>query len=197
MKLQFVFLLSLGLFLLLAGIFLGRYLPTSPMPTSTPVLLQPSPTAGQLISNPAYHYQFTLPASWHLATIGGPDEPSTFSTTYTKDNYRFVIEVFPTTFPTIQSYLADADHKSQTAWEGYPSIKVLSTKLTKINSYSVVQRQEDWLAAAFAKPVTSTYFLFNKTIYKLSLRYEGSGPDTSTWAQTDYAAILSSLKLND
>ena len=45
----------------------------------------------------------------------------------------------------IADYLVKFDKQSKTAWEGQPSIKVISTKKTVINNLNCIQREEEML----------------------------------------------------
>lgn len=128
---------------------------------SSIVLATPIPTLDptadwKIYSSNKYGYQIHIPLDWKMLA-GPPNEEDMFN--FRKGDYELSLSIVSTTAKTIQEYLLKADKDSQTAWEGASSLEVISTKLTKINNYSVVRRDESWLAAAFLKPVVNTYFL--------------------------------------
>jgi len=152
-----------------------------------------SNTTPIIVSSSKYRYSLEIPSDW--TKLAGPPEDETLFN-FRKGDFEIGLSIIPTTTKTIQSYLQLADRESQTAWEGQPSIKVISTKLTKINAYSVVKREEDWLAAAFAKPIVNTYFLYQGNIYSITLKYLGSASNPTVTEETVYNQALSTFKFN-
>jgi hypothetical protein len=146
-----------------------------------------------IVSSSKYRYSLEIPSDW--TKLAGPPENETLFN-FRKGDFEIGLSIIPTTTNTIQSYLQLADQESQTAWEGQPSIKVISTKLTKINAYSVVRREENWLAAAFAKPVVNTYFLYQGNIYSITLKYLGSDSNPTVIEETVYNQALSTFRFN-
>jgi len=84
----------------------------------------------------------------------------------TQNNNVITISATKTPYATITEYLADLDQENQTAWEGKPSISISSTKKTKINEFSVVEREEYLLAADLTQ--TGTYFKIGSYIITYS-----------------------------
>jgi len=152
-----------------------------------------SNTTPIIVSSSKYRYSLEIPSDW--TKLAGPPENETLFN-FRKGDFEIGLSIIPTTSNTIQSYLQLADQESQTAWEGQPSIKVISTKLTKINAYSVVRREENWLAAAFAKPVVNTYFLYQGNIYSITLKYLGSVSNPTVTEETVYNQALSTFRFN-
>ncbi len=147
----------------------------------------------QNFTSPKYKYSLLLPSEWKKFESNlAADLPD-----FRKGDYQFTVGVYPTSHKTIQNFLSESDKTSLTAWEGQPSVKVISTKLTKINNFSVVQRKEEFLAAGFAQPVVNTYFLIDGNIYSLQLRYLGIKPDPDASILIEYNDILSTFKFTD
>jgi len=165
----------------------------TPTPTITPAFTTASNTS-KIISSTKYRYSIEIPSDW-TKLAGPPEDESLFN--FRKGDYEISLGIIPTTAKTIQSYLQLADQESLTAWEGQPSVKIISTKLTKINDYSVVRREEEWLAAAFQKPVINTYFLSQGNIYSLTLKYLGSTTNPAVTENTTYNQVLSTFKFLD
>lgn len=149
----------------------------------------------QTYSSSKYNYQVSIPLDWTKLS-GPPEVEEVFN--FRKDGVEINLNLDPTSAKTIQEYLKQKDKTAQTAWEGTPNLKVISTKLTKINDYSVVQREEEWLAAAFGRPVINTYFLKNGHVYSISLRYVGSESSSGVWSESEkeiYRQVLSKFRL--
>ncbi len=168
---------------------------TQPLTDEEKKKLQPSdePTDWTTYTSKKYQYKINIHPDWK--TLAGSPEEKFFN--FRKENYEIGLEIFSTTKTTIQGYLVESDKKSATAWEGTPSTRVISTRLTKIGNYNIVRREEEWLAASFLKPVLNTYFLNDGFLYSFTLKYIGSVTDSNTIDNDVYDQILSTFKFLD
>lgn len=162
--------------------------PSPKLSEANPPLAE-TPTSTKTISSSKYGYRVKIPSDWNQLA-GPPEDESLFN--FRKGDYEISLSVIPTTAKTIQSYLEQADKDAQTNWEGQPSIRVISTKLTEINNLSAVRREEKWLASGLQESVINTYFL-NQSILSFTLRYLGSDPNPAITETAAYDQVLSSL----
>lgn len=169
---------------------LGKQL--SSFPGSNPSWApQVSATNLQSFVNQKSNYQFSIPSDFIL------DDFAVGTTQYQfkKTNLEFLVDVIPTNFKTIQTYLSDIDKFNQTSFEGKPSVSILSTKITTINGYPAVKREEHSNAGAF--DILTTYFLKYNHIYLLQMRLYKPDPATKSAGESAFASILSSFKFTN
>jgi len=201
--------ITLSLIIITTSVFWGIQIGKNQTSSQQPVSIQPDssppqttvqttdmPTTNQTANwktytNSTYGYQIDFQSDW-TQLAGSPEESNVLN--FRKNDYEIGLTLIPTSNSTIQEHLKQSDKEAQTAWEGTPILKVISTKLTKINNYNVIQREEEWLAAAFSKPVINTYFLNKNHIYSITLKYIGNNPNSTIKELDTYQQILSTLK---
>lgn len=142
-----------------------------------------------IYQNTQYNYEFKYPSSWKYNSL---TDDSIVEITSPKRNVLYV-RVNSDISKKISDYLSKIDKQSSTAYEGTPSVTVMSTKKTIINGLNYIQRQENYNAAGFS--VYSTYFKNGNNLYVLTLQ-----PQEGTIHPDDIAAyqqILSTFKFTE
>jgi hypothetical protein len=123
----------------------------------------PSPTITQIgdwkiYDNKINGVSFKYPSAWILGEDGKIK---------TDNNYYLVITTETDTSPLISDYLVKRDKISATAYEGQPSVQVKSTKKSKVNDLSYIQREEYLIAADFTE--IATYFKSGDKVIRIAL----------------------------
>ena len=95
----------------------------------------------------------------------------------------------------LEIYIQEKDAESSTAYEGTPSIKVISSKPLAIGNYQAIQREEDWLAAGFNTKVT--YLVAEDNIVTLALLPYPQKELTQMDAFLQYDQILQTFKFTE
>lgn len=151
------------------------------------VLLPPNSTSDlQTYINNKYGFEFEYPSALTI-----DDRNDINGTISSGSDYQLKYQVVNDSSPTITEYLIKADAVSQTAYEGYPSIKILETKKTVINGLNCIQRKEELLAAGFTQ--IKTYFKKGQNIVSLAI-IPGPGIDITPTQTDTYSQILSTFK---
>ena len=181
--------LTLSILFLLLGLVVGYtsaiYLPRPNIlsqktrtPTPTPTSI-PTPDTNQAINTPKF--KITIPPNWKPMDGGGYQAP---------DGSTFVLTVFVNQ-DSLSDYLAKKDKTDQTAWEGQPSKKIISSKKTTVAGLPAIQRIEEWLAADYI--TINTYTLVDRVIYSFYI-----APFEIPYDQTEvyekYQSILDSFE---
>ena len=148
--------------------------PPAPTPTTNPI-----PDKNQAINTPKF--KITIPPNWKPMDGGGYQAP---------DGSTFVLTVFVNQ-DSLSDYLAKKDKTDQTAWEGQPSKKIISSKKTTVAGLPAIQRIEEWLAPDYI--TINTYTLVDRVIYSFYI-----SPFEIPYDQTEvyekYQSILDSFE---
>lgn len=162
-----------------------------------PVTLTPAPVE-QIVNWAVYNrtdYQIKAPPNWmpvYASSMELNKSPNQVLSAFdAPDGSRFVINKTPSQGLTVNQYLKRMDTTSQTAWEGQPSKKILSTNTISVNSLSGVQRREEWLAAGFT--TTATYLLAGQNIFEFHTIPGRSNTEASEAFQK-YPLVLATFK---
>ena len=107
-----------------------------------------------------FNYELEVPAKW--------EEVAHSSNFYylkqfrAPDGSQFEMLVYENQ-ANLNAFLTERDQQSQTAWEGYPSNKVLEENAVTVAGYPAINRLEEMLAAGFT--VKSTYLTVGNNTY--------------------------------
>lgn len=128
-------------------------------PTVTPsVRLTPTPSTSTYTDN-LKRFSLQIPIDWKIVKQEGSDTPYFQA----DDGSNLAITIFDTKFDNLSSFLSDLDKTNQTAWEGKPGKKIISTEKIFLSGLPAVRRIEDWLAADYT--TVNTYLLINRQVY--------------------------------
>ncbi|MBI2612017.1 hypothetical protein HYW54_04720 [Candidatus Gottesmanbacteria bacterium] len=165
--------------------------PTSVSSSSIPTTIT---TANwKTFTNSQYRYEIKIPQTWN-ALDPSPDFPNIneFQAPDTS-SIRIMAEQYKTR--ELEMYLQEKDKVSSTAYEGEPSIKVISSRPITVSNYQAIEREEDWLAAGFNTKVT--YLISGDKIVTLSLLPYAEKEITKMDAYLLYDQILQAFKFLD
>jgi hypothetical protein len=135
-------------------------------------------------ANELYRYAIQYPAMLEMT------DSNSFVQFRTQKNNMITMSATKTSYATITEYLTDLDKQSQTAWEGKPTVSITSTKKTKINEFSVVEREEHMLAADLTRTVT--YFKIGS--YIIAYSFIAAPGNEKTEDMKIYFAMRQTLK---
>lgn len=164
-----------------------------PSPTS-----KPDPTAGwkkyQITHDSATgypNYEIKLPTGWkqieHSSNIQNSE---TFQDSNKEGSIQ--IDILENSSGSLNEFLIKFDNDNQTGWENQPSRKVINTRLTKLGTFNVVEREENWLAAGFTAKVV--YFPTKNFVFSVAVYPYNAGGSPLTEALDYFDQIISTFK---
>ena len=155
-------LILLGVFIgVLASSFVPAPSPISP-PTPTPEV---PPSNLQSLTSPIYNFSVQVPDNWTRVETSS-NFPYLFQFRASDEStFEVLVRDLPTG-QTLEQYLSEQDEISQTAFEGQPSKKIISSQPITINGVEGVEREEEFLAAGLTGRVI--YIVSTTNIYSLS-----------------------------
>ena len=187
--------------------------PTLPAPEATnPVIvLKPTPTATVSLGtplasptapftgyeDPAKRFKVGVPQDWKVGTVASTADSALLplqgqnQVILKKPTGESIsITLYPAILnPSLQQWLDARDKQSQTAYEGQPSKKILTTKPTVVSGYPAIERKEEWLAAGFTTVVTYVMVEGNAYVIELIPQAELAASDL----RATYEAVVGSL----
>ena len=142
-----------------------------------------------------YGFSLKYPSAWKVLDSGYDDFLKSNAISFQGGNLGGVtLLIFEKNNDTLSSYLSNMDQKSKTAYEGTPSIEVISSTDMLVDGRAAVQRLEKLFAAGFT--TIETYVKNNSNMYFLRLMPEVHG-GSSNFSESEkdiYNTILSTFK---
>lgn len=175
----------------------------SPLATNPVIVLKPTPTPtvslGTPIASPtapftgyedsSKRFKVGIPQDWKAEeSKQGGKSVGVALTKSTGESIRITLS--PAVLnPSLQQWLDNRDKESQTAYEGQPSKRILTTKPTIVSGYPAIERKEEWLAAGFTTVITYVMVEGNAYVIELIPQAELAASDL----RATYEAVVGSL----